>query len=69
MPKVVRVGDIQSGHNCHCLAINAITGSLDVLINRCSAVRVGMHMLLMADRAAWCLITRLNRQKNHHLSI
>lgn len=41
MPAAVRVGDIQSGHGCHYLPTNAITGSSNVFINGCYAVRVG----------------------------
>lgn len=37
----VRVGDIQSGHSCHCPPTNALTGSPNVFINGYPAVRVG----------------------------
>jgi len=41
MPEAVRVGDIQSGHACHCPPTNAISGSPDVFTNGSSVVRVG----------------------------
>lgn len=41
MPSAARVGDIQSGHACHCPPTNAISGSPNVLINGSAAVRVG----------------------------